>query len=132
MILVEILFELLGEVFVSILLELVLGTTHALDEDKGAKGPAAFVLAATGTVFGALTVLVVQERWLAPPPFPGMSLVLLPLVLGAVMEGWGSLRDGRGRNVSHLGTWYGGAALGLGLAAGRRVALAFWADALAL
>jgi len=132
MILVEILLELLGEVFVSILLEVALGATHALDEDKGAKGLAAFVLAVTGTAFGALTVIAAPERWFAPAAFPGMSLVLLPLTLGAVMEVWGRLRDSRRKTVSHLGTWYGGAALGLGLAVGRLVGLAFAADVRAL
>ena len=83
-------------------------------------------------MLGALTVIVAPERWFAPPAFPGMSLVVLPLTLGAVMEGWGRLRDRGQKNVSHLGTWYGGAALGFGLAAGRLVGLAFAADVRAL
>ena len=54
-----------------------------------------------------------------------MSLLILPAVLAVCMAifGWA-----RGTARSHLASWYGGAAFGLGLAAGRWIGLAFIAE----
>jgi hypothetical protein len=61
-----------------------------------------------------------------------VSLLLVPAALAGIMEAWGHFRQGRTKNVSHLATWYGGAALGLGVAAGRLVGLTFVHDVRAL
>jgi hypothetical protein len=124
----EILVELFIEVFGSLFLETLFATTHALDEDKGAKAPAAFLLLLVGVVMGVVTVVVVPTRLFPSRFFQGESLLVAPFVVALAMEAWGRLRTKRERNVSHLGTWYGGAALGIGYAAGRLVALAFAQD----
>jgi hypothetical protein len=57
---------------------------------------------------------------LPPGPFDGVSLVVLPLFLGAFLGALGQLREER---ASRLATWHGGGVLGLGLAAGRLAVL---------
>jgi hypothetical protein len=83
-------------------------------------------------VLGALSVVIAPTRVIPSRLFPGVSLLVVPLAIGLSMEAWGRLRSNRSKNVSHLGTWYGGGALGLGLAGGRLAALAFAADVAAL
>ena len=84
------------DVVVSILLEIVLGITHSLDEDKGARGVALLWLTAMGGLIGLATVFVAPERLLVQGPFPGLSLLLVPIALGAAMEVWvGSATIGR-------------------------------------
>ena len=122
--LLSIVFDMVGIV----VLEMFLAITHALDEDRTAKGLAALWLALIGLIVGVVTVVMAPERLLARGPFPGVSLLAIPTILGASMTVWGQFRGHRGKNVSHLGTWYGGAALGLGLAAGRLLALRFAAE----
>ena len=132
MLVIEILVELALEVFGSIFFEALLALTHALDEDKGAKVPAVLVLALTGVILGASSVVVAPTKVLPSRLVPGVSLLAVPVVIGLAMELWGRSRSSRSKNVSHLGTWYGGGALGLGLAVGRLVGLAFAADVAAL
>jgi hypothetical protein len=62
---------------------------------------------------------------LPPGPFTGVSVFILPIVLagGMSLVGWA-----RGAARSHLASWYGGASLGLGLAVGRLIGLAFVAE----
>jgi hypothetical protein len=111
-----ILFELAIEIFGSIFLEMILAVTRVLDEDEGAKVPSAFLLSMVGVVLGALSVVLAPSRLFSSRLLPGASLLIVPVVLGLAMEGWGRLRANRSKNVSHLGTWYGGGALGAGLA----------------
>jgi hypothetical protein len=80
-----------------------------------------------GFLFGALSALLVSGRILRPGPVPGLSLVVLPVLLGAAMQVWGVMGSRKGR-TSHLASWSGGASMGLGLAAGRLVGLRFMAD----
>jgi hypothetical protein len=124
--------EIVVEIFGTIIVEIVLEVTHALDEDRGARWVAVAWLLGCGAVVGVLTVIVAPERLLANGLLPGLSLLLTPAILAGVMEWWGRAREGRNRSVSHLATWYGGAALGLGLSVGRLIGLAFAADVRAL
>jgi hypothetical protein len=114
--------ELILEIVASIVFEVVLAFTHALDKDKGDRGSAAFLLSVTGVFYGALVLSPIR----LPLKFsPVVSLFALPVFVGLAMLCWGQVRTKRGKSLSHLGTWYGGAALGAGLAAGRVVVLAF-------
>lgn len=79
-----------------------------------------FVFLVVGVFFGLLTAVLVPWRILPPGPFKGVSLVVLPLFLGASLDVLGQLRK---EKASHLATWYGGGVLGLGLAAGRLAVL---------
>lgn len=118
--------------FGTILVETILEVTHSLDEDKSARGAAIVWLLGCSALVGALTVIVAPERLLTTRLFPAQSLLLTPVVLAGVMEWFGRAGERRHKNVSHLATSYGGAAVGLGISAGRLIGLAFAADVRAL
>jgi hypothetical protein len=132
MFLLGLLLEFIIEIFGTILVEMILEFTHGLDEDKSARGVAIVWLLGCSALVGGLTIIVAPERLLTTRLFPGQSLLLTPVVLGGVMEWFGRAGERRNKDVSHLATWYGGAAVGLGLSAGRLIALAFAADVRAL
>ena len=89
-----------------------------IERDRRALALFAFLL--LGFAVGAVSGIVVSQLVLPFRPFKGVSLVLLPVFLGGAMEG---LRRVRPSSRSHLATWYGGATLGIGLAAGRLLVL---------
>ena len=89
-----------------------------VERDRRALALFAFLL--LGFVVGVLSGVVISHRILPVWPLRGVSLVLLPLVLGGAM---GSLKRIRPSYRSHLATWYGGATLGVELAAGRLLVL---------
>jgi hypothetical protein len=77
--------------------------------------------AVVGFGVGFLFGYAVPGPILPAPLLPGMSLLLVPAVLGGAMQMWGVSRKRRGFAASSLATWYGGAAVGFALAAGRLV-----------
>jgi len=98
--------------------------TGSFNSDRELRSVTLVCFAMLGLGGGLLTGVVMVDRVLEPGPFPGVSLLIVPLLLGAVMQTWGALSSRRSRRASHLATWYGGATLGLGLAAGRFIVLA--------
>jgi hypothetical protein len=76
-----------------------------------------------GLLLGAATCLVLPTRLLHPGPAPGVSVVIVPPVLALWLHTLGLFLRTRGRTPSHLATWYGGAALGVGLTIGRLISL---------
>jgi uncharacterized membrane protein AbrB (regulator of aidB expression) len=112
------------DVLISGGLEGLFEVARIFDSDRHLRSPAVIWFMILGLVGGLLTGLVVPGRLLSTGPFPGFSLLLVPLLLGSVMHGWGWYRSERDKNTSHLATWYGGGTLGLGLAAGRLIVLA--------
>jgi len=110
---------LLGWLLIAILLSLV----HALELEKGKAALAALSLGMFGFVLGGLTALPAPELLLRPLPILGTSVVVVPLILGLALHGLGKIWRARGKAMSHVATWYGGAALGLGLALGRLTAV---------
>ena len=119
------------DVVFSTVLEVVFEVTNTFDSDRELRGVALAWFAILGFAAGLVTGLVVPVRLLEPGPWPGVSLVVVPVVVGAAMQLWGVVR-GRRSEVSHLATWYGGATVGLGLAAGRLVVLGFIRDVQAI
>ena len=113
----------LVDVLVQILLEAFFALFRALDEDEAAWPLAVVLFLVVGFLIGGATAWAIPRKLLEPGPFLGVSLGVVPVVLGAFMEFWGSLLEGRGRRTSHLATWYGGASMGFGLAAGRLTVL---------
>jgi hypothetical protein len=75
---------------------------------------------------GFISSQVIRERVLPPLPRPGLSLVLAPFAVGLAMHAWGRVRRGRRGRPSYLATWYGGAIIGFGLAAGRLLGLTYF------
>ena len=104
----------------------------AFDSDQRLTSVLILLFALFGAVFGAASTLLVSPRVLPAGPFPGVSVVLTPLVLAGLMASVGWYRSRAGKGYSHLATWYGGLSLGLGLAIGRLVLLRFIADVRAI
>ena len=105
--------------------EWLLEMTEIINRDKELKGISIVWFSLIGLTVGAASAALISVRVVSNPPFPGISLAITPAVLAALMAWIGGVRRGQG---THLATWYGGASLGLGLALGRLVALAFISD----
>jgi hypothetical protein len=104
-------------------LEFLVELTKILDSDKVFREVATIWLCVVGAGVGGLSAWVAPLRILPSGPVLGVSIVTVPIVVGCAMQLWGLARQRREQKVSHLATWYGGAALGLGLALGRLVGL---------
>jgi len=109
----------------TLIAELVFEFTDTLSHDRELKPAAVAWFLLLGLVGGVSTGGLLPDRMLPPGPFTGVSVVILPVVLGAGMAIVGAVRRPAS---SHLASWYGGTALGLGLAVGRLVGLAFVAQ----
>ena len=116
----EILFEVLFSGGLEFLLELFDGFNRTREN----RAVAILSFLGLGILGGLVTGFLAPHPVLSPWLFPGVSLLILPAFLALLMNAWGHLRSERSKTVSHLATWYGGAAMGLGLAAGRLLVLA--------
>ena len=108
---------------VEVLLEAFFALFRALDEDEGSRPLAIVLFLFAGLLLGGITGYFAPDRVFSPGPFLGVSLLVVPAALGGVMELWGNFLNRFGRGTSHLSTWYGGASMGIGLAAGRLTVL---------
>ena len=68
-----------------------------------------------GATGGAVTWLL-PSRLFATPTLPGASLIVSPLLNGALMHYYGAWKARGGKNTSPAATFWGGAAFGLGFA----------------
>ena len=66
-------------------------------------------IALWGALAGAVLSLIWPARILQPVLLQGASLVVSPLISGAVMHEYGQWRDRRREPRSHLATFWGGA-----------------------
>jgi hypothetical protein len=107
----EVLFEILGEA----LLELGFGAFKAA-YDRANRNPllASIGYLLLGGVLGAGSAWLLPYRIVQPGPFPGLSLVLAPLVSGLAMHLFGKYRRANGHVTTNLATFFGGAAFALG------------------
>jgi hypothetical protein len=67
-----------------------------------------------GGAFGAGSVWLFPHRLTRPGPFPGISIVLAPVVSGFAMHAFGMYRRAHGHETTNLATFYGGAAFAFG------------------
>lgn len=104
--------------------EFVLEFTNNLSQEDTPAPLAVSWFSIVGLAIGVTSVIVAATRVIKPGLFVGISVLVLPLLLGVLMEWWGWRRARMGRAISHLASWYGGGSLGLGLAVGRLGALA--------
>ncbi len=81
-----------------------------------------------GAALGVLFSLVLPNRLLPPSRLPGASLVISPLVVGAIMEWFGHWRQRKDREPSVLATFRGGALFGFGFALARLLMIAILAN----
>lgn len=97
----EVLFELFGELFLQVVVELLFaaGFRAIANTLKGEAHPAVsvFVYAAFGTVFGLVTVLAFPTSFLHRPELRFANLVVAPLVAGGIMGVIGGYRKKRER-----------------------------------
>ena len=69
-----------------------------------------------GGIAGAIASIVWPARILQPGPVPGASLLVSPLITGAVIDRYGRWKEDRGRVRSYLATFWGGALFAFGMA----------------
>lgn len=69
-----------------------------------------------GGLMGALTLFIWPTRIVQPSPVRGVSLLLSPLVTGALMDRYGEWVEGRGGTRSYVATFWGGALFSFGMA----------------
>jgi hypothetical protein len=73
-------------------------------------------IAMWGALAGAVVSLAWPARILPPVVVRGASLVLSPLISGAVMHQYGQCRDRQRESRSHLATFWGGALFAFSMA----------------
>jgi len=73
-------------------------------------------IALWGALVGAVISLIWPARIFQPVVLRGASLVLSPLLSGAVMHQYGQRRDSRREPRSHLATFWGGALFAFSMA----------------
>ncbi|MBI5487428.1 MAG: hypothetical protein HY905_08860 [Deltaproteobacteria bacterium] len=112
----EILLELLVELGLTCLLE---GSGRAVSTAyrRSKTHPVLWTLGlfAVGAFLGWLSAHVVPHHLAPIIGFRGFSLLVAPLVVGAVMHGWGRHREARDLPHSGLATFHGGAAFAFGI-----------------
>ena len=70
-------------------------------------------------VAAASSLLVWPGRLLYPLVLPGLGVFVSAAATGAVLYGWGRLRESGGGSTTQLETFYGGAAFALAFSAVR-------------
>ncbi|HSF17851.1 MAG TPA: hypothetical protein VLK65_20090 [Vicinamibacteria bacterium] len=105
--------------------EILAEVTKVLNSDENLKPVAVVWFVFLGLVCGVITVTAAPGRVLPSGPFQGVSVLVLPVLFGAGLAfvGWA-----RGVSRSNFASWYGGAAIGVDLAVGRLIGLAFVAE----
>jgi len=123
--LLEILFELLFELVVQVLGEFVFtlgweSLAHALRGTRKAN-PVLAILgwAVIGSICGVISAFIFPHRLLPPSRLPGLSLIVAPLVSGALMKAVGDRRREAGKDTTILATFWGGTIFAFAMAAAR-------------
>ena len=121
----EILFELLFELATQALGEFVLtlgwkSLAHALRGTRKAN-PVLAILgwAVIGSICGVISAFIFPHRLLPPSRLPGLSLIVAPLVSGALMKAVGDRRREAGKDTTILATFWGGTIFAFAMAAAR-------------
>jgi hypothetical protein len=70
---------------------------------------ALFGYALFGSLVGLVSVYLLPRPIVAPGGVPGVSLILVPVVVGVAMNEYGRFRRNRGIPTTHLATFSGGA-----------------------
>jgi len=118
---IEILFELILQLFGEVLVDLII---HAIGSaDREAKRLIRIVVyALLGAIVGAISILIFPTHMIRSAPLRWVALVLIPLFAGAVFAMVGRSRDRRGKPVSALETFMPAYAFALAMAVVRHFA----------
>jgi hypothetical protein len=124
---IELLIELAAQLVFQGLGELVVeGGVRVLDAPFGRRDRrhpivAGISLLVLGAVFGEISYWVWPYRVVASSPYPGLSLLISPVVNGLLTEALGRWRANHDRPRTYLSTFWGGALFAFGMAGVR-----FW------
>lgn len=114
---VELLFQGLGEFLVEAFARL-LGAPFGRRE-RSHPLAAAVALFLFGVALGGLSYWAWPYRVVASAAYPGISLLISPVINGLAADAIGSWREHHGRPRSYLTTFWGGALFALGMAGTR-------------
>jgi hypothetical protein len=115
------------EIFCSGGVDLSVGRQREAADEPWGRGFQLTLAGLLTLLLGLLSSLAVRHRVLPNPSRSGLSMILVPLVLACVMHVWGRVTGATTRpKRSYLATWYGGALMGAGLAAGRLFGLTYF------
>ena len=114
----ELLFEILIQLFVELLVEL---GVHGLKRNASPLHPALafFVYVLLGAVFGALSTVFVQQRFLEGQIAAYANLLVTPLLVGAALGLVGTWRSKRGMELVRLDKFLYGYSFALAFALSR-------------
>jgi hypothetical protein len=130
--LLESFFELLLELVLEALGEFILtlgweSFAHALRGTRKANPVLAMLgWAVIGSICGVISALLFPERLLPPSRLPGMSLIVAPLVSGALMKTFGDRGRESGKDTTMLATFWGGTIFAFTVAATRFLLIREW------
>ena len=114
---VELLFQGLGELVVE-------GVVRVLGAPFGRRERhhpiiAGIGLLVIGAALGEASCWVWPYRIVGPGPYPGLSLVISPVINGLVSDVLGAWSERHGRSRTYLATFWGGALFAFGMAGAR-------------
>lgn len=126
-ILIELLLEIVGELFFELLVTFGAETFTAglRDRSPANAAPARFGYFVIGLICGALSGWFFPSRLLRNDVLALSTLVINPLIAGVAARHYGLFRRRTGHKTTHLATFAGGLALALGVSLGR-ILLVFW------
>ena len=128
----EIVLQLLFEVVVQVLGEFVFtlgweSLAHALRGSRKANPVFALVgWAIIGVTCGVVSAFIVPHRILPPSRLSGMSLIVAPLITGALMKTVGDRRRKAGKDTTILATFWGGSMFAFSAAVTRFLLIRAW------
>ena len=103
---IEIAAEVVLQIFMS------LGFESVVKSLKGSKDISKYLafsgLAIFGGLFGLFSFFIYPHRIMNNPLFPGVSLVISPIIVGYIMYTFGKMRVESGKETSYLSTFRGG------------------------
>ena len=114
---IEIIIESLIELLLPLLIELlgVLGfdsVANAFKEKKSSnRYLALFGCLLIGSILGLLSYFIYSKRIVTGNPYPGIGVIISPIIVGFIMKKWGEMRKEKDKRGSILTTFWGGALL---------------------
>ena len=127
-----ILFELLFELVIQVLGEFIFtlaweSLAHALRGTRKANPLLAMLgWAIIGSICGVISAVIFPQRLLPPSRLPGLSLIVAPLISGALMKAVGDRRRETGKDTTILATFWGGTIFAFTVAAARFLLIRAW------
>ena len=121
----EILLELLFELLIQVVGEFIItlgweSLGHALRSERKANPVLAMLgWAIIGSICGVISALIFPQRILPRSRLSGVSLMVAPLITGALMKAVGDRRREAGKETTVLATFWGGSIFAFTLAVAR-------------